>query len=31
MTRVADDLARCARRILALHVAAGSSRRKLHS
>jgi hypothetical protein len=31
MTEVADDLARYARRTLALRVAAGSSRRKLHS
>jgi hypothetical protein len=31
MTEVADDLARCARRTLALHVVAGSSRRKLDS
>jgi hypothetical protein len=31
MTRVADDLARCARRTLALHVVAGSPRRKLDS
>jgi rubrerythrin len=31
MTKLADDLARHARRTLALHVAAGSSRRKLDS
>ncbi len=31
MTRVADDLARCARRILALQVVAAPSRRKLDS
>jgi hypothetical protein len=31
MTELADDLARYARRTLALHVEAGSSRRKLHS
>jgi K+-sensing histidine kinase KdpD len=31
MTEVADDLARYARRSLALHVVTGSSRRKLHS
>jgi K+-sensing histidine kinase KdpD len=31
MTEVADDLARYARRTLALHLVAGSSRRKLDS
>jgi hypothetical protein len=31
MTKLADDLARCARRTLARHVMAGCSRRKLHS
>jgi hypothetical protein len=31
MTRVADDLARCASRTLALDVVAASSRRKLDS
>jgi hypothetical protein len=31
MTELADDLARHARRTLALRVVAGSSRRKLHS